>query len=251
MKKNFALIGAAGYIAPRHMRAIADTGHRLAVAYDVNDSVGIIDSLAPQAEFFTEFERFHEFAHQQKRQPGQALDYVAVCSPNHLHHAHIAAGLRLGADVPVFVRGRAAWAEGIGERLTPVEPDEPWFLVLVPAVHVATAAIFNAPELTRDSPLITMRAFLGGAGHNDCEAVVHVRHPEVAAATAWLSQYATARLTGTGACVFGAFADEAAARTVLAGRPAGLEAFVARGLNRSQPVDRSGLPAASAAPRVK
>ena len=99
IRRNFALIGAAGYIAPRHMRAIADTGHRLSVAYDINDSVGVIDSLAPQAEFFTEFERFHEFAHQLKRHPGQALDHVAVCSPNHLHHAHIAAGLRLGADV--------------------------------------------------------------------------------------------------------------------------------------------------------
>lgn len=97
--KNFALIGAAGYIAPRHMRAIVDTGHRLAVAYDVNDSVGIIDSLAPQAEFFTEFERFYEHAQVLRREPDQALDYVAVCSPNHLHHAHIAAGLRLGADV--------------------------------------------------------------------------------------------------------------------------------------------------------
>jgi UDP-N-acetyl-2-amino-2-deoxyglucuronate dehydrogenase len=97
--KNFALIGAAGYIAPRHMRAIVDTGHRLAVAYDVNDSVGIIDSLAPEAEFFTEFERFQEHAQVRRRDPAQALDYVAVCSPNHLHHAHIAAGLRLGADV--------------------------------------------------------------------------------------------------------------------------------------------------------
>jgi len=97
--KNFALIGAAGYIAPRHMRAIVDTGNRLAVAYDVNDSVGIIDSLAPQAEFFTEFERFYEHAQVQRRDPAEALDYVAVCSPNHLHHAHIAAGLRLGADV--------------------------------------------------------------------------------------------------------------------------------------------------------
>jgi UDP-N-acetyl-2-amino-2-deoxyglucuronate dehydrogenase len=97
--KNFALIGAAGYIAPRHMRAIVDTGHRLAVAYDVNDSVGIIDSLAPQAEFFTEFERFQEHAQVCRRDPAEALDYVAVCSPNHLHHAHIAAGLRLGADV--------------------------------------------------------------------------------------------------------------------------------------------------------
>ena len=97
--KNFALIGASGYIAPRHMRAIKDTGNKLAVAYDINDSVGIIDSIAPQAEFFTEFERFQEHAHQRKRTPATQLDYVAVCSPNHLHHAHIAAGLRLGCDV--------------------------------------------------------------------------------------------------------------------------------------------------------
>lgn len=97
--KNFALIGAAGYIAPRHMRAIKDLGHTLAVAYDVNDSVGIIDSMAPQAEFFTEFERFYEHAQQRKRNAATALDYVAICSPNHLHHAHIAAGLRLGCDV--------------------------------------------------------------------------------------------------------------------------------------------------------
>ena len=97
--KNFALIGAAGYIAPRHMRAIKDLGHNLAVAYDVNDSVGIIDSISPHSEFFTEFERFLEHAHQLKRNPHTALDYVAVCSPNYLHHAHIAAGLRLGCDV--------------------------------------------------------------------------------------------------------------------------------------------------------
>ena len=97
--KNFALIGAAGYIAPRHMRAIKDTGHHLAVAYDINDSVGIIDSISPQSEFFTEFERFLERGHQLRRHPDTALHYTAVCSPNHLHHAHIAAGLRLGCDV--------------------------------------------------------------------------------------------------------------------------------------------------------
>lgn len=97
--KNFALIGAAGYIAPRHMRAIKDTGHHLAVAYDVNDSVGIIDSISPQSEFFTDFERFYEYAHQIGRDQATALDYVSICSPNYLHHAHIAAGLRLGADV--------------------------------------------------------------------------------------------------------------------------------------------------------
>ena len=97
--KNFALIGAAGYIAPRHMRAIKDTGNHLAVAYDVNDSVGIIDSISPQSEFFTEFERFQEHAQQLRRNPATALDYVAICSPNYLHHPHITAGLRLGADV--------------------------------------------------------------------------------------------------------------------------------------------------------
>jgi len=97
--KNFALIGAAGYIAPRHMKAIKDLGHHLSVAYDINDSVGIIDSISPQSEFFTEFERFLEHANQLKRNPNAALDIVSICSPNYLHHAHIAAGLRLGCDV--------------------------------------------------------------------------------------------------------------------------------------------------------
>lgn len=97
--KNFALIGAAGYIAPRHMRAIKDTGNVLVSAYDINDSVGIIDSLSPNSEFFTEFERFQEHAFRLKRDQDTALDYVAICSPNYLHHAHIVAGLRLGCDV--------------------------------------------------------------------------------------------------------------------------------------------------------
>ena len=97
--KRFALIGAAGYIAPRHMRAIKDTANELVSAYDINDSVGIIDSLSPQSEFFTEFERFIEHAWQLKRDASTALDYVSICSPNYLHHAHIAAGLRLGCDV--------------------------------------------------------------------------------------------------------------------------------------------------------
>lgn len=97
--KNFALIGAAGYIAPRHMKAIRETGNRLAVAFDVNDSVGIIDSISPDSEFFTEFERFQEHVFQLKRRPGDSLDYVSICSPNYLHHAHIAASLRMGCDV--------------------------------------------------------------------------------------------------------------------------------------------------------
>lgn len=97
--KNFALIGAAGYIAPRHMRAIKDTGNNLAVAYDINDSVGIIDSISPESEFFTEFERFYEHAQQLKREELTALNYVSICSPNYLHHPHISAGLRLDTDV--------------------------------------------------------------------------------------------------------------------------------------------------------
>jgi len=97
--KNFALIGAAGYIAPRHLRAIKDTGSNLSAAYDINDSVGIMDSIFPQSEFFTEFERFYDFAYRLKRTPNADLDYVSICTPNYLHHSHITAGLRLGADV--------------------------------------------------------------------------------------------------------------------------------------------------------
>lgn len=99
MKKNFALIGASGYIAPRHMKAIKELGHHLAVAYDPNDSVGVIDSISPQSSFFSEFERFYDHCWQLKRNPETAIDYVAICSPNYLHHAHITAALRLGCDV--------------------------------------------------------------------------------------------------------------------------------------------------------
>jgi len=98
-QKNFALVGAAGYIAPRHMKAIKETNNHLSVAYDTNDSVGIIDSISPESEFFTDFERFYEYAWRLKRNDTTKLDYVSVCSPNHMHAPHIAAGLRLGCDV--------------------------------------------------------------------------------------------------------------------------------------------------------
>lgn len=97
--KKFALIGAAGYIAPRHMKAIKETGNEIVCAYDTNDSVGIIDSISPQSEFFTEFERFSDYSYTLKRDKSTALDYVSVCSPNYLHKSHIAAGLRMGCDV--------------------------------------------------------------------------------------------------------------------------------------------------------
>lgn len=97
--KKFSLIGASGYIAPRHMKAIKETNNHLSVCYDTNDSVGIIDSISPHSEFFTEFERFYDYAHQLKRNEDTKLDYVSICTPNYLHHSHITAGLRLGCDV--------------------------------------------------------------------------------------------------------------------------------------------------------
>ena len=96
--KRFALIGAGGYIAPRHMRSIAETGNALAVAYDINDSVGILDSHFPEAEFFTQFEEYDRYL-AWAAQTGRGIDYVAVTSPNHLHVAHVGHGLRADADV--------------------------------------------------------------------------------------------------------------------------------------------------------
>ncbi len=143
-------------------------------------------------------------------------------------------GLALGADVPVFVLGRAAFAEGVGERLTPVTPPEPWYLVLAPPVHVDTGAVFRDPELTRDTPPIKIRDFPRGAMRNDCQAVVVARHPEVGEALAWLAREAgEARMTGTGACLFAAFESQAAAQAVLARVPDRWRGFVARGCNRS------------------
>lgn len=97
--KNFALIGAAGYIAPRHMKAINETGNKLSVAYDINDSVGIIDSISPDSDFFTNFEQFYEHAWRLKRNDNTKLDYISICTPNHMHASQIAAALRLGCDV--------------------------------------------------------------------------------------------------------------------------------------------------------
>ncbi len=142
-------------------------------------------------------------------------------------------GLTLGADVPIFLFGRAAWAEGVGERLLPIEPGQPWYLVLVPDCQVSTAEIFGAPELTRESPRITIRDFLGGSRVNDCCPVVRARYPAVAMAMDWLGRHAQAHLTGTGGCVFAPFSSEERARAVLNLRPEGLGGFVARGLNRS------------------
>ncbi len=147
-------------------------------------------------------------------------------------------GLRLGADVPIFIHGHAAWAEGIGERFEPLEPPEHWYLILIPSCHVSTAEIFAQSDLTRHSPRIKIRDFLGGDSRNDCLPVVRRRHPQVAAALDWLNQYAAPRLTGTGACVFAAFDDEQQARAAHRALPANLEGFVTRGINRSPLLER-------------
>jgi len=142
-------------------------------------------------------------------------------------------GLNLGADVPVFVRGRAAFAEGVGERLQPVDLAEPWFLVIAPQVSVSTAEIFADPELTRNTPAITVRSLLAGGGHNDCQPVVEKRYPEVRNALSLLNKFVQARMTGTGACVFGSFPNEGEADKVRRQLPATLPSFVARGRNVS------------------
>lgn len=148
-----------------------------------------------------------------------------------------ALGLKLGADVPVFVHGRAAWAEGVGEQLTPLnELPEPWFLVIKPAAEVSTHALFQAAELTRNSLPITIAGFRAGLGHNDFEPVVRSRYPAVAAALDWLAEHgrgSRARLTGSGACVFAEFQQQADAQAVQADLPQGWQAFIARGCNRS------------------
>ena len=146
-------------------------------------------------------------------------------------------GLPLGADVPVFVRGSSAWAEGVGERLVPVELPERWYVVIHPGVAVPTRDVFQSPELTRNTPVITIRAFFGPEGasgsRNDCEPVVRARYPEVADALSWLGNFAPARLTGTGSCIFAAFGSAIDAERVAARAPDRWRSFVARGLNES------------------
>ena len=155
--------------------------------------------------------------------------------------AHL--GLELGADVPVFVHGHSAWAEGVGEQLTAVTLDTPWFVIIHPGISVSTPGVFQDPQLTRDSRPITMaRALQGGASkwRNDCEAVVKERYPPIAEALFWLAQHAPSRLTGTGACLFAGFETQQAAQAIaqLAGQR--WPTWVARGLNTSPLHDALG-----------
>ena len=167
---------------------------------------------------------------------------------NHLWGANLSTdelaqlGLKLGADVPVFVRGRAAWAEGVGERITlmypPLAPPENNYLILKPNVFVSTAQVFQDPELTRNSAPITIHGFLATGGRNDCLSVVRRRFSEVAQAFDWLSKFGAVRLTGTGACVFLVCESEARGREILREVPAAWTGFLARGLNDSPLLER-------------
>ncbi len=140
--------------------------------------------------------------------------------------------LQLGADVPMFVFGQTALAEGVGEILQPISALPAWYVVLTPPVQVPTAAIFATPELTRNTPALKIARFSAGMGRNDLQSVVVNRYPEVARHLDWLSQFGEARMTGSGACVFASFGAEDAARDVLRQLPGTMKGFVAQGLDK-------------------
>lgn len=142
-------------------------------------------------------------------------------------------GVQLGADVPIFIFGQAAWAEGIGEHLSALDLPCPWYLVLTPDCHVSTGAVFAAPELTRNALPSTIADFLKGARDNTCEPLVRRQYPKVDEAMRWLGNHTRPFLTGTGASIFGVFEDEAQARAILARAKGLFQGFVARGLNSS------------------
>ena len=142
-------------------------------------------------------------------------------------------GLALGADVPIFIHGRSAFAEGVGERFRDIVLPEAWYLVLTPPVEVPTAAIFTAPDLRRDSAPVSADTWQRVAGSNDLEAVACRLYPDVARHLAWLKTRSAARysaMTGSGACCFAEFASENDAKAAEASLPADMKGFVARGL---------------------
>ncbi len=151
-------------------------------------------------------------------------------------------GLKLGADIPVFIHGFAAFAEGVGEHLQPVSPLEAWYLVITPDAHVSTAAMFQHPDLPRNTPKLTKATLMGQAWSNDCQNLVVSQTPQVAKALSWLLEYAPSRMTGTGACVFGEFSSQQQALAALAKLPSDMQGFVAKGMNSSPLIARLSHP---------
>ncbi len=170
---------------------------------------------------------------------GSSNAATTLVALNHLWGLHLGTaelgklGRSLGADVPVFVGARTAWAEGVGEILTPVELPPRWYLILAPDCHVSTAQIFSHRELTRNTSPIKIAAFFAGTSRNDCQDLVRRLYPEVDNALIWLANFGEARLTGTGASVFASFGSRAEAETVLRQMPPAWTGIVARGLNES------------------
>ncbi len=150
-------------------------------------------------------------------------------------------GCKLGADVPVFIYGKNAWAEGIGDKLTPIHLPKKCFLVIFPGVNIATEEIFRNKHLTRDTTAITLAAFLEQGGHNDCEAVVKKTHKEVDKALNLLAKYTPSKLTGTGSCIFGEFDSESEAEAVKQLLPEHWQSFVALGVELSPTYQQLGL----------
>ncbi|WP_443083423.1 4-(cytidine 5'-diphospho)-2-C-methyl-D-erythritol kinase [Vibrio sp. MEBiC08052] len=160
-----------------------------------------------------------------------ALNHLWQCGLSQSQLAEI--GLQLGADVPVFVQGHAAYAEGVGEKLTIVTPQEKWYLVVRPDISISTATIFSHPKLTRNTLKRDLTTLLQTPYENDCEKIVRKLYPEVDKQLSWLLQYAPSRLTGTGSCVFAEFSNKNEAQQVLSRLPDGVSAFVAKGCNIS------------------
>ena len=165
-----------------------------------------------------------------------ALNYLWRCNLSLTKLAEL--GLALGADVPVFVMGNTAFAQGVGEQLTPVSIVQKHYLVVFPECHVSTAEIFNAPDLPRNTPLISWQEYDFDQTHNDCQQLVCNRFENVANTLRWLLEYAPSRMTGTGACLFAVFTGNQEAENVLANLPSGCSGFVAKGVDVSPVHDK-------------
>ena len=151
-------------------------------------------------------------------------------------------GLKLGADIPVFIHGFATFAEGVGERLQAVNPSELWYLIIAPDAHVSTAEVFQDPLLPRDTPKLAIDTLMNQPWANDCQKLVVSKYPQVAKALGWLLEYAPSRMTGTGACVFGEFTQKQQALAALAKLPSEMQGFVAQGMNLSPLITRLSHP---------
>ncbi len=147
-------------------------------------------------------------------------------------------GLSLGADVPIFIHGFSAFAQGVGDHLTAIKPQESWYLITKPECSISTKEVFTAVDLPRNTKPLLLSAlntsdFVTKSFHNDCQTLVIKQYPEVAKLLAWLVEYAPSRMTGTGACVFTQFSSYQEAHSLQAKLPKGISSFVAQGLNKS------------------